>query len=422
MKTGKKRIILFLLAAAVAAGGIGGRFLRQHTDQRELPEKLSAASSAKSEDAEDLREYAHGMNVVKNPVTGKSCMIWSDSYDSGTLDDGSWTHDVFFQPLDPTHPALTKKLTLISAREAQEPASASAAGDGGMIVTFEDGNDSGDAEVSQRYALYDAHGKVIKAYPQTIRVGGHSGHASSTRNRHVVFWSEGWVDGGGVDNLGTGDDVWVTSMKTDGSGLKTIPVAVGDDSRDWWPMTASSNTRSLLVWQRYVNGKTYAKLCCALFDPVKNQLLPIRQSTKAAAATVQTIQNLNLRYYTFGVTWLPRQQRFLIHATRSDGGGTLLLVNEQGTVTARKETLPAFVRESAPALTETADGTELCFPLSPSGAEFVRIKGDAIHPEKRVSGSYRWTYCGTAGFFRNPKTACFVTLGTDSRHLIGFSR
>jgi hypothetical protein len=419
LKINKKRMVLFLLAAAAAAGA-GVYFWHHQAVGREKTEKLSAGSSAKSEDAEDLREYAHGMNVVKNPVTGKSCMIWSDSYDSGTLDDGSWTHDVFIQSLDPAHPALTKKRTLISAHEAQEPASASAAGDGGMIVTFEDGNNSGDAEVSQRYALYDARGRVIKAYPQTIRVGGHSGHASSTKNRHVVFWSEGWVDGGGVDNLGTGDDVWVTSMRTDGSGLKTIPVAEGDGSRDWWPMTASSDTESLLVWQRYVDGKTYAKLCCALFDPVKNQLIPIRRSAKSAA--VRTIEKLNMKYYTFGVTWLPRQQRFLIHATRSDGGGTLLLVNRRGVITARKDTLPAFARESAPALTETAGGTELCFPTAPSGAEFVRIHGDTILPGKQVPGAYRWTYCGTAGFFQNPKTACFVTLGTDSRHLIRFSR
>lgn len=408
-------MILFLLAAAVAAAGTGAYFLHRQTARREKTEKLSAVSSEKTKDAEDLREYAHGMNVVKNPVTGKSCLIWSDSYDSGTLDDGSWTHDVFTQPLDPAHPTLTKKQTLISAHEAQEPASASAAGDGRMIVTFEDGNNSGDAEVSQRYAIYDARGKVIKAYPQTIRVGGHSGHASSTQNRHVVFWSEGWVDGGGVDNLGTGDDVWVTSMRTDGSGLKTLPVAVGDGSRDWWPMTASSQTRSLLVWQRYVDGKTYAKLCYALFDPVKNQLIPIHGSV------VQTLRHLNLRYYTFGVTWLPQQHRFLIHATGTDGRGTLLLVNEQGSITARRDKLPAFVRESAPALTETAGGTELCLPTAPSGAQFVRIRGNAIQPGKRRSGKYRWTYNGTSGFFQNSKTACFVTLGTEERHLLKFA-
>ena len=199
---------------------------------------------------DDQRQYAHGINFLTSPVNGKSFLIWSDAYDSGVTDDGDWTHDVFFQQVDKDKLSLSNKRLLIKADEAQEPASASTAGDGSIIVSFEDGNNAGDYTLCQRYAIYDQNMKVVKKYPQLIAMGGHSGHCASTKNRHVVFWCEDWVDGGGVDNLGSGKNVYVTTMTTGGKKVTQIPVSAGNDTRDWWPLAAASSSKVFLLWQR----------------------------------------------------------------------------------------------------------------------------------------------------------------------------
>jgi len=51
----------------------------------------------------------------------------------------------------------------------------------------------------------------------------------------------------------------------------------------------------------------------------------------------------------------------------------------------------------------------------------VTVDGGTITPGQACPAAYRWTGCGTAGFFKDSGTACFVTLGTDRRHLLEFS-
>ena len=128
----------------------------------------------------DQRQYAHGISYVENPVSHKSCIIWSDACKNGIDDDGNWTHDVYRMSLNMDKPKVHHAKRIIKAEEAQEPASASCTDDGNMIVTFEDGNDAGDYDLAQRYAIYDKRMKKIKKYPATIALGGHSGHAAIT--------------------------------------------------------------------------------------------------------------------------------------------------------------------------------------------------------------------------------------------------
>lgn len=367
----------------------------------------------------DQRQYAHGINFLTNPVTEKSYLIWSDAYSRGVTDDGDWTHNVFFQRVKINKPLISRKKTLIKAKEAQEPASASVAGDGSFIVSFEDGYKAGDYGVCQRYAIYNKNMKVIKKYPQLISMGGHSGHCASTQNRHVVFWCEDWVDGGGVDDLGSGKNVYVTTMTTKGKNITQIPVSVGDDTRDWWPIAAASSSKVFLLWQRFVPGETYSNLCYALLDPVENQLLSIPDAQEQQDSCIQVMSNIKAAYYTYQVSYLESTNQFLVAVTSQDQTGTLLLFSDQGTLLQEIDNLPAFVREATPAIKEDSGTIQLCYPQSPSGAFTVTVNNNQISLASLSEGSYNWSYQGTCGFYDSNGEAYFYTLGETKRYLIG---
>lgn len=355
--------------------------------------------------ATDQCEAAHGMNFVINKVTGKAYLFWSDQYATGSTASGNWTHDIFYQEVDLRDPRVTKKHLLIHAREAQEPASVTCAANGNFFVTFEDGNTVGHGGLSQRYAIYDKGLRAVKAYPQIIALGGHSGHGSCSGSRFVTLWNDEWVDGGGIGNLGTGRDIYVTSMNTDGSAKKTV--AISKMKRDWWPLLASTSRHSLLVWQRYVKGQKYSTICYALFDPYSGRLCSI----PGKAARIQTLRDIKARYYTYNVTYLPGIRRYVINITTSSNKGIMLLLSGNGKVICRRAGLPPFVRESEPAVKSGRNAATLCYPRGSSGAFFVRVTADKISYLHGAKGTYNWNYRGTSGFFAaDGKTACFATL------------
>src|SRR5207244_3663961 len=123
-----------------------------------------------------------------------------------------WQHDVYYSWLNPARPVLDVQ-TLAADDEAQEPASAAINSRGRILMSCEDG----DGDINQRAGLWDAALNPIRAYPFTIRDGGHSGHVAALGDKFLVLYSEGWIDGGGVDNLGTGDDVWARIVDNDGN-------------------------------------------------------------------------------------------------------------------------------------------------------------------------------------------------------------
>ncbi|MBC7951790.1 MAG: hypothetical protein H7Z12_08250 [Rhodospirillaceae bacterium] len=176
---------------------------------------------------------------------------------AGVSVNGNWTHDVFVADAGtPTQPK-----PLIVAPEAQEPASAAISSDGRIMVTMEDGWNT-DSETTQRFGLYNADLTPVAAYPQLVAAAG---------RRFVVFYSDGWVKGGGVDDLGSGQDVMARIFDSDGHLLRHVAIASGRS--DWWPVLASSDRRTLLVWQRFVKGQTHAKLMMAVLNPTTGTLI-----------------------------------------------------------------------------------------------------------------------------------------------------
>src|SRR5690606_8444604 len=88
---------------------------------------------------------------------------------------------------------------------------------------------------------------------------------------HVLFWSHGWVNGGGVNDLGSGKEVIVSTVSNEGEVLHDIKLSQADD-RDSWPMLAASDDNALLVWQQFNDDASEASLRFAVYDPVANEL------------------------------------------------------------------------------------------------------------------------------------------------------
>ncbi|MBC7836271.1 hypothetical protein H7X87_00630 [Acetobacteraceae bacterium] len=351
---------------------------------------------ASGSSSDDLREFQHGLSFVPLP-SGEYYLIWSSSGNppQGSGEGGNWTHDIYYSRIDPASPRI-RPATLISRPEAQEPASAAISSSGAILVTTEDGWNTS-YEVSQRYALFNRTLEPVRSYPQTVMDGGHSGHVASAGGRFVVFFSEGWVDGGGVDDLGSGDDVYATIIASDGQIVQRVPVSVGNDARDWWPVVAGSQSAAALVWQRFVNGKESTDLYLSILDPKTGTIVKSQQKLASG-----------VKYYTYNVSYVPAIDRFLIQGSYASGGGFAYLVDISGTVTASNTSLPAIVRESEPIL----KGTTAVQATSPSGLAVYNLSQNSITLARTIKDPYVWNYMGTGGIFVDSDTVYIVSLSS----------
>jgi hypothetical protein len=268
--------------------------------------------------AMDDRAYQHGINFVPRS-DNQWLLIWSSSGNPPQGEDqyGNWTHDVYYSLVDARKPIIRPQL-LISRPGAQEPVSAAVTDDGYLMITMEDGWNT-EHEVEQRFALFDLDLLPVKNYPQLVQDGGHSGHLAAVGNRFVVFYSDEWVNGGGVNDLGSGDDVLIRVYSSRGELQHTVPVAVSKTSRDWWPLLAASSRTVMLIWQRFVNDQKWCDLMMAMLDPETGDLL--KKPIKIAS---------NLKYYTYNVAYLPKLGRFLVTATGNNDTGFARLYSENG--------------------------------------------------------------------------------------------
>lgn len=344
------------------------------------------APAPKSE-ISDPREYQHGIDFVPLP-DGAYALIWSSSGNppTGQLPNGNWTHDIYYSHIVPEHPTINPVL-LIANPEAQEPASAAISSNGHILITMEDGWNT-EREVAQRYGVYDAELNPVLPYPQMVVDGGHSGHATASGNHFVVFYSEGWIDGGGVDELGSGDDVRAAVYDSDGALEYALDVAVDDDSRDWWPLAAGSSERALLVWQRFVDDEEYSHLMFSLLD------------LDAGAFVTSTVMlEEKVQYYTYDAVFVPSINRFLITGARPDGAGFAYLLDEEGRIVAANTDLPAPVRESQAFLRDGEGEILAAEPITPSGVMVLTLTPESIGLKYTLEDDYIWSYSGIDGIF-----------------------
>ena len=347
---------------------------------------------------EDLREYQHGLDFIPRN-DGGYWLIWSSSGmpPQGAGDDGSWTHDIYYSNIDPQSPSLSP-IRIISNPEAQEPAGSAVADDGHIMITMEDGWNAENV-VAQRFGVYDQNMNPVKPYPNTILDGGHSGHVAAVGSRFVIFYSEGWVEEGGVDDLGSGDDVMLKVYNSTGNFEREKDISVGDAYRDWWPVVAGSNSRAMLLWQRFVDGREYVDLMYALYDPANGKIV------KGNARLTRQV-----KYYTYDIQYIPSIDRFLVAGAYESGGGFGFLISNDGEVTAKNKSLPAIIRESQPAVKAGEQAAFAVYPKSPNGLSVLKLGPSSIILNNTVSDSYAWRYMGTDGIFTDQNSVYFVSL------------
>ena len=341
----------------------------------------------------DLRAYMHGIGAITD-ARGVTTVFFSSSGlpPRGAGVDRNWTHDVYIARWTPQQANLGRPRVFIGRLEAQEPVSVAENDTGRVMVSFEDGWNTPN-EVSQRYGVYTLDLKDVRPYPNDVLSGGHSGHVAAVGSRFVVFYSNEWINGGGVDNLGTDNGVYVKTYDADGALLQAVDVA--PRTREWWPMIAGSPTRALLVWQQYVSGETYARLKVATFDPSNGALSEARVIAQ------------RLQYYTYAAAYVPSIDRFIVVATDDKGRGFAQLVDANGQTTASLDCMPASVREAGIAVigervfTPAQDGRLLHLKLSPVSIELAGTQPSPI----------AWTYTGSVGLVRSPTRLHWVATG-----------
>ncbi|AKJ31756.1 hypothetical protein [Caldimonas brevitalea] len=393
---------LALLASLLTACGGGDASTAESSTAAPAATPASAPSPAQrhaqpllhsADDAEDRRAWHHGIEAV--PAAEGSYLIFFSSSGvppTGPDESGAWTHDVYFSSWHPNERRISAPMPFIHKPEAQEPVSAAKSGDGHIMLSFEDGWESPD-QVSQRYGVYDASLRPVAPYPQVVEHGGHSGHVAATHDKFVVFYSDGWIDGGGVDDLGTGNGVYAKVYDTRGRLLHDVNVVHAE--REWWPMVAASPRRALLVWQQYVPGQLHARLRTAVLDPASG--------TVSAYRTIES----SLRYYTYKVQYVAAIRRFLVTGTTEAGRGFAHLLDEAGRTTASLDCMPPIVREAGIAVHErkayTPSGERrlLHLSLTPTSIALTGVQPSPL----------AWSYTGSVGLMRGANKVHWVSLG-----------
>jgi len=351
--------------------------------------------------SQDVRSYQHGVDFVQ-VAPDTYVVIWASSGfpPTGEDDDGEWSHDVYFSNINSSHPVLRPQM-LIEAPTAQEPASAAATKNGNVMVTMEDAWRAENV-LRQSYAVYDQRMRPIRPYQSIVLDGGHSGHVAATDERFVVFYSEGWVDGGGVDNLGSGDDIWLKSYDSQGNPEFAQPVAVGNETRDWWPIAAGSTDRVLLLWQRFVAGQNHSRLLFHVYNPERNVWVTDEQVLAAKTA-----------YYTYDVQYLDGLAAFLIVGVNDAGRGFATLVSTQGKIIAQANQLPAFVRESQPAIQTARNGrVRVVYPTGENDLTVLEVSTSQISYIKSIPVAVDWSIAGSDGIFTKDGGLFFLALSS----------
>jgi len=352
---------------------------------------------------EDVREYQHGVDFVQKK-NGDYILVWASSGNAlkprGAREDGEWIHDIYYSDIDKNNPTI-EPTKIIKAPLAQEPASAAMNNEGHLMITMEDAWRATDT-LAQTFGVYNEDMESTKPYQQVAFSGGHSGHVSAVGDKFAIFYSNEWVDGGGVDNLGSGDDVLLNIYDTEGNFVNKSNVAVGNKTRDWWPLVAGSENKALLLWQRFVPGKKYADLMFSVYDVETGKYIKTQIRLKSG-----------IKYYTYDAQYLSEIDRFLVLGSDSLGKGFGVLISTEGEVIIEEELPLAIVREAQPATkTLNAEEIKVIYPAGPSSLVALSIMKNKIIIKGVFSAGYAWEAAGTDGIFLDNNDVYFVSLSS----------
>jgi hypothetical protein len=352
---------------------------------------LLGLAAVAGDQEEDHRAWQHGVDLLR--VGEKLLVVWGSPGNPPRSNlGGDWQHDVYYAWVkgDKLEPQV-----LVSQPEAQEPPSAAINSRGTILMTSEDGNGG----INQHAGLWDSTLNVLQKYPFTIRRGGHSGHVAAMGDRFLVAYSEGWVDGGGWLNLGTGNGVYARIVENDGTRLPEIKIATGH--RDGWPLVAGSDRNWLVVWQRYPELTLHAALVNAAGKvEVQRQIsggMPLR--------------------YAYDVEYSPQLAAYVVAGSSGDGG-FVSLISLSGDILATARGLPPMVSESRIVVGRDGSRVIAAYPVKPRGIAVVRLTAGAIELAQVIDHPYAWDYPGTTGIFLTPERLLFATLSTTGLKLL----
>jgi hypothetical protein len=358
---------------------------------------MAAFSGIAAEAPEDHRAWQHGVDLIR--VGEKLLLVWGSPGNPPRANPGGdWQHDVYYAWLDPATASATTRIeprVLVARPEAQEPPSVAINSRGTILMTSEDGEDG----INQRAGLWDSRLNVLRAYPFEIRRGGHSGHVAALGERFLVTYGEGWVDGGGWRERGTGRDIYARFVGND--GLRGREVRIANGHRDGWPLVAASDRNALVVWQRYPGLTLHG----ALVD-----------AAGVVAPPRQLADRMPLRY-AYAVEYAARAG-FYVVAGSSGVDGFVTLLNLRGEVISTRRGLPPLASESRIVLREDGATVVGVYPVRPRGFAVVHISAVGIELVRLIDHPHEWDYTGTTGVFVAPARLLFATLSTAGLRLI----
>jgi len=375
---------------------------REHDGK--IKSKIIRSSYLESEkNVQDSREYQHGINFLKKS-NGDYVLIWSSS--GGALlpksDDENIKrqHDIYYSLIDSHNPKINAR-KLISSPFAQESVSSAINKDGNIFVTMNDFWNTKN-EVFQTYGVYKENMKKVKSYQKIVHEGGHSGHVSSTGDKFSVLFSDKWINGGGINDLGTGDDILMNIYDTNGDLINEVNIVAGSETRDWWPLIASSKDNNILLWQRFVDNKDFAKLMFAIYNPdgyFEKKVSVLKENT---------------RFYVYSVEFLEEIDRFLVLGETSDNKGFAILLSTTGDIIAQDYNLTPIIREAHFA-TKSLNKNEVkvVYPAKKDKIATLSISSNNIVSEGVISVGYEWDISGTDGIFLDNNDLYFVSLSSE---------
>jgi hypothetical protein len=339
----------------------------------------------------DPRRFMHGIGTANGAGDDVQLFFSRSSLSPDAKDSPApWSHDIYIAPWNPASGELGTSRVFIGKPEAQEPVSVAQNAGGHIMLTLEDGWKARHG-VTQRYGIYNQNLEPIHPYPAEVEPGGHSGHVAAVGDLFVVVYSDGWVDFGGQDNLGSGKGVYAKIYDEAGTELHDADIVHA--KRAWWPVVAGGKTNALVAWQQLDARGKAASLEVALIDPVSGSVGPT------------TVLHDDVQYYTYSARWLAALERFLVVGT-ADGYGFARLIDSSGRITAALSCLPASVREAGIAVQDKSLPKGVTYAYTPAASgELMQLRAKpdslewsgllAAHDGKAVS----WHPVGSLGLF-----------------------
>ncbi|BCN29739.1 hypothetical protein [Anaeromicropila herbilytica] len=348
-----------------------------------------------AEEVSDSRGWIHGVNWIT--IDTEDVLIFSSNGYRPTKPTGEWNHNIYYSWFNTDNITNTfKPKVLVDAKLAQEPSSAAINSNGYIIITSED-SEFHPESLDQTFGIFDSGLKKVITYGKKLMPpqGGHSGHVAASGDKFLVTFCDGWIDGGGAYNLGTGDDIYSRIVNQDGTMGSLIKTQVSEKSRDWWPIVSGSDTEWLQVWQQYNETSSGGTLLGAI-------------TSKSGKIVKKFPITKNNKYYYYDVGYIDSLGVYMVTGSRMDGG-FVSLINKKGTIVAEKTKLPYTVREAKTLINEFGQYATAVYPTYNTGAAVLKITKNSITLKKTVKVEVTWDYMGTDGTFVSDTKVIFAT-------------